>query len=125
MKIAALIARILLGLAFLVFGMNGFLNFIPGSMPAGLAGQFVGALVQSHYMFVISGLQVVGGALLLANRFVPLALTVLGPIVVNIFFFHLLIFRQGAPGATVVVILWSIVAFRYRQAFSGLFVQKA
>ena len=124
MKIAALIARILLGLVFLVFGMNGFLSFIPGPMPSGLAGQFLGALTQSHYVFVISTLQVVGGVLLLVNRFVPLALTLLGPVIVNIFFFHLLMAPPGLPIAIFVVILWGIAAFRHRQSFSGIFVQK-
>lgn len=125
MKVAALIARILLGLAFLVFGMNGFLSFIPGPMPSGLAGQFLGVLDQSHYVFVISTLQVAGGVLLLVNRFVPLAVTLLGPVIVNIFFFHLLMAPPGLPGAIFLVILWGIVAIRYRQSFSGIFFQRA
>ena len=102
MKIAALIARILLGLIFFVFGLNGFLNFIPmGKMPAGLAGQFLGVLFQSHYVYVVSALQLVGGALLLVNRYVPLALVLLGPVIVNIFFFHLLMEHTGLPLAIV------------------------
>ncbi|HZR27394.1 MAG TPA: DoxX family membrane protein [Terriglobales bacterium] len=126
MKIAALIARILLGLIFLVFGLNGFLHFIPmGPMPSGTAGQFIGALFQSHYVYVVSALQVVGGVLLLVNRYVPLGLVLLGPVIVNIFFFHLLMERSGLPLAIVVVILWGITALRYRQYFSGIFVQKA
>src|SRR5271156_1672797 len=125
MKILVLIARILLGLLFLVFGLNGFLNFIPtGPMPSGLAGQFVTVLVQSHYVLVISAIQVVGGALLLINRYVPLGLTLLGPIIVNILLFHALMDRSGLPGAIVVAILWGIVAYRERQYFSGLFVRK-
>jgi putative oxidoreductase len=123
-KIAALIARILLGLVFLVFGMNGFLSFIPGPMPSGLAGQFLGVLTQSHYAFVISTLQVVGGILLLVDRFVPLALTLLGPVIVNILFFHLLMAPPGLPIAIFVAILWGIVAFRHRQSFSGIFLQR-
>jgi hypothetical protein len=125
MKVAALIARNFLGLVFLVFGMNGFLSFIPGPMPSGLAGQFLGVLDQSHYVFVISTLQVAGGVLLLVNRFVPLALTLLGPVIVNIFFFHLLMAPLGLPVAIFVVILWGIVAIRHRQSFSGIFVQRA
>jgi hypothetical protein len=126
MKIAALIARILLGLVFLVFGMNGFLNFIPmGPMPSGLAGQFAGALFQSHYVYIVSALQVVGGALLLVNRYVPLAMVLLGPVIVNIFLFHLLMERTGLPLAIVLVILWLILFVRYRQSFSGIFVQRA
>src|SRR5229473_1238917 len=107
MKIATLIARLLLGLTFLVFGLNGFLNFLNmGPLPSGLAGQFIIALAASHYYWVIAGLQVAGGVLLLVNRFVPLALVLLGPVIVNIFFFHLFMDRGGLPLAILVVILW-------------------
>lgn len=126
MKIIVLISRILLGLVFLVFGLNGFLMFIPtGPIPTGLAGQFVTVLLQSHYVLVISAFQVVGGALLLINRYVPLGLTLLGPIIVNILCYHLLLYHMGVGIAVVVAILWGIVAYHHRQAFSGLFVQKS
>jgi uncharacterized membrane protein YphA (DoxX/SURF4 family) len=125
MKIAALIARILLGLIFLVFGLNGFLQFIPmGPMPTGTAGQFIGALFQSHYVYIVSALQVAGGVLLLVNRYVPLGLVLLGPVIVNIVLFHLLMDPKGLPLAIVLVILWGILAFRNRQYFSGIFVQR-
>jgi len=125
MKIAALISRILLGLIFVVFGLNGFLNFIPmGPMPSGTAGQYLGALAQSHYQLVVAGLQVVGGALLLVNRYVPLALVILGPVIANIFLFHLFMAPSGLPLAIVVMILWVIVFVRHRQYFSGIFVQR-
>src|SRR5947207_15749547 len=92
MKIVSLIARLLLGLIFVVFGLNGFLNFLSmGPMPAGLAGQFIGALFLSHYLWVVAGLQVAGGVLLLVNRFVPLALVLLGPVIVNILLYHFLL----------------------------------
>ena len=125
MKIAALISRILLGLVFVVFGLNGFLNFIKGPLPSGVAGQFLGALMQSHFVLVISAVELVGGALLLANRYVPLALVLLGPVIVNIFFYHLLMDRSGLIIAIVVIILWGLIALRHRQYFSGLFVQRA
>jgi putative oxidoreductase len=126
MKIAVLIARILLGLLFLVFGLNGFLNFIPvGQLPSGLAGQFVTALLQSHYVQVVCAFEVAGGALLLINRYVPLGLTLLGPIIVNILLYHLLLFHMGVGIGVVVAILWGIVAFYHRQSFAGLFVQKS
>ncbi len=125
MKIAALVARILLGLIFVVFGLNGFLYFLPmGPMPSGLAGQFIGALVQSHYQLVVAGLQVVGGALLLVNRYVPLALVILGPVIVNIFLFHAFMAPSGLPLAIVVIILWVIVFYRHREYFSGIFTQR-
>ena len=126
MRIAALIARLLLGLIFVVFGLNAFLQFIPmGPPPTGLAGQFIGALFQSHYLWVVAGLQVVGGLLLLVNRFVPLALVLLGPVIVNILLYHLLMSPAGIAMAILVTILWFIVFFGHRQYFSGIFVQRA
>jgi len=126
MRIVTLIARILLGLVFLVFGLNGFLNFLnTGPAPTGLAGQFLGALILSHYYWVVAALQIAGGALLLVNRFVPLALVLLGPIIVNIICFHLFMNPSGAPPAAVVTVLWLIVFYRNRQHFSGIFVQRA
>ncbi len=126
MKIVTLIARILLGLVFLVFGLNGFLNFLnTGPAPTGLAGQFLGALILSHYYWVVAALQIAGGLLLLVNRFVPLALVLLGPVIVNIICFHVFMNPSGAPPAAVVTVLWLIVFYRNRQHFSGIFVQRA
>jgi putative oxidoreductase len=124
-RIASIIARYLLGLIFLVFGLNGFLHFIPMPPPKGLAAQFGGAIFVSHYWVVIFGVQVIGAVLLLVNRFVPLALVLLGPVIVNIFFFHALMAPEGLPLATVVVVLWVILAVRYKQHFAGIFVQRA
>jgi uncharacterized membrane protein YphA (DoxX/SURF4 family) len=93
MRIAGVVARYLLGFVFVVFGLNGFLHFIPAPPPPGIAGQFFGALYLSHYLIVIFLLQLIPGILLLVNLFVPLALTLLGPIIVNIFFFHALMSR--------------------------------
>ena len=126
MKIVVLVSRLLLGLVFFVFGLNGFLHFIPmKDLPTGLALQYLTALIQSHYVLVVSATQLVGGLLLLANRFVPLALALLGPVIVNILCYHLFLAFQGMPIAAVVAILWFILFFRYRQNFAGLFVQKA
>jgi putative oxidoreductase len=126
MRIASVIARYLLGLIFLVFGLNGFLHFIPMPPPKGaLAAQFGGAIFASHYWVVIFGIQVIGGILLLINRYVVLALMVLAPVVVNIFFFHALMAPEGLPLASVVVVLWLILAVRYKQYLSGIFVQRA
>jgi putative oxidoreductase len=124
MKIVATIARLLLSLIFVVFGLNGFLNFIPMPPPTGIAGQFVGALFLSHYLFVIMLIQIVGGILLLANRFVPLGLTLLGPVIVNIFFFHAFMNPSGLPRAAVVIILWLLVAYSVRSAFAGVLQQR-
>ena len=124
MKIATLIARILLGLVFVVFGLNGFLQFIPATLPPGMAGQFFSVLLQSHYVYFVSFFQLAGGALLLANRYVPLGLTLLGPVIANILIYHLLMDHRGLPLALVVLILWGILAFRHRQYFAGLFVRR-
>jgi putative oxidoreductase len=125
MKIALLIVRLLLGLVFVVFGLNGFLNFLNmGPMPTGLAGQFIGALFLSHYFWVVAGLQVAGGLLLLVNRFVPLALVLLGPVIVNILLYHLFLNPAGSALAILVTILWFIVFYGHRQYFSGIFVQR-
>lgn len=125
MKIVTMIARLLLGLVFLVFGLNGFLNFLSmGPMPTGLAGQFIGALFVSHYLWVIAALQIAGGALLLVNRFVPLGLTLLGPVIVNILCYHVFLTPMGWPLALVVTILWFIVFYSRREYFSGIFVQQ-
>ena len=123
MKIASIIARYLLGLIFLVFGLNGFLHFIPMPAPTGLAAQFAGAIFVSHYWVVVFGLQVIGGVLLLVNQFVPLALVLLGPVIVNIFFFHALMAPEGIPLAIVVVLLWTILAVRNKQHLAGIFAQ--
>ena len=125
MKIVNLVARLLLGLIFVVFGLNGFLNFLNmGPMPSGLAGQFIIALAASHYLWVIAGLQVVGGVLLLVNRFVPLALVLLGPVIVNILLYHVFLNRSGAQLAILGTILWFTVFYGHRQYFSGIFVQR-
>jgi putative oxidoreductase len=121
MKIASTIARYLAGVIFLVMGLNGFLNFIHFPPPAGIAGQFMGALYVSHYLWVIFAFQVIAGALLLVNRFVPLAVAILAPVLVNILTFHVLMAPSGLPMALVVAVLWVLIFIEVRPAFSGLF----
>jgi hypothetical protein len=120
MKTASLIARYLLGVIFLVFGLNGFLPFIPMPAPSGVAGQFMGAMFVSHYLVIVFLLQLIPAILLLMNRYVPLALVLLGPVIVNIFLFHCFMAPSGLPLATVVAILWVLVAAGVRPAFSGI-----
>jgi putative oxidoreductase len=120
MKTTTVIARFLLGLIFLVFGLNGFLHFIPATLPTGTAGQFVGALFVSIYLVVVFLLQLVGAILLLTNRYVPLALTLLAPIIVNILLFHVLMAPSGMALAIVVTVLWIMVFLSVRSAFDGL-----
>ena len=120
MKTASAVARYLAGVIFLVFGLNGFLHFIPLPPPNGVAGQFMAALYVSHYLPLIFGLQVVGGVLLLVNRFVPLAVAILAPVVVNILCFHALMAPSGLPLALTVVVLWALTFVDVRQAFAPL-----
>src|SRR5438874_5629298 len=124
MKITVIIARSLLGLIFLIFGLNGFLHFIPSPPLTGTVGQFVGALFVSHYLVLVFLLQLVAAVLLLINRYVPLALALLAPVIVNILLFHLLMALAGLPLALVVTVLWIVVFLSVRSAFAGLLQQR-
>jgi hypothetical protein len=125
MKIAALISRILLGLVFTFFGLNGFLNFLPQPpLPTGPAGQFLTALFASHYLYLIAGVQVISGVLLLINRYVPLAIVLLGPMLVNILAYHLLMNSLGLSIAAVVALLWIVLFVYHRQHLACIFVQR-
>jgi hypothetical protein len=124
MKIASTIARYLLGFIFFVFGLNGFLHFIPLPPPPGIGGQFMGAVFVSNFYVVVFLLQLIPGLLLLINRYVPLALVLVGPVIVNIFFFHVFMAPSGLPLAVIVVVLWFLVAISVRPAFTGLLQQR-
>ena len=122
MKLASTIARYLLGLMFTVFGANGFLHFIPQPPPpGGLAQQYMTVMIDSHYFVLVFLIQLVAGILLLVNRFVPLALTLLAPILVNVLLFHALMAPAGLPPGVLATILWFLVFLSFRRAFAGLF----
>ena len=121
MKIASKIARYLAGLIFLVFGLNGFLHFIPQPPMGAVAGQFMGALYVSHYLLVIFAVQLVAGVLLLANRYVPLAVAILAPVIFNILCFHAFMAPSGLPLALFVAVLWTLIFVEVRPKFAGLF----
>jgi hypothetical protein len=121
MRTTSTIARYLAGLIFLVFGLNGVLNFIPLPPPGGIAGQFMGALYASHYLWVIFAFQLVAGVLLLVNRYVPLAVAMLAPVIVNILSFHVLMAPGGLPLALFVAVLWALIFVDVRPAFAALF----
>jgi hypothetical protein len=121
MQIVSVVARFLAGVIFLVFGLNGFLNFIPLPPPGGVAGQFMGALYVSHYLWVIFAFQVIAGVLLLVNRYVPLAVAMLAPVIVNILSFHALMAPSGLPMALFAALLWAVIFLDVRPAFAGLF----
>ena len=121
MKTPSTIARYLAGVIFLVFGLNGFLNFLPFPPPGGVAGQFMGALYASHYLWVIFAFQIIAAVLLLVNRYVPLAVAMLAPVLVNILAFHALMAPSGLPIALFVTVLWALIFVDVRPAFAGLF----
>jgi putative oxidoreductase len=124
MKIASIIARYLLGLMFVVFGLNGFLNFIPQPPPANpLAIQFFVAISASHFAAFFFAVQLVGGLLLLSGYFVPLALTLLAAELYNILAFHLTLAPGIAP-ALVACVLWVLVFLQYRESLNGLFAAR-
>jgi putative oxidoreductase len=124
MKIAVLVARILLGLIFLVFGLNGFLNFLHAPLPPGPAGQYLLLLGPTIYMKFVCLVQIVGGVLLLSGQFIPLALILLGPVIINILLFHISLAPAGLPPGLLTAVLWFIVFFGVRRAFTGVFAQK-
>lgn len=118
MSKAVTAARIVLGLVFFVFGLNGFLHFLPQPPMSGPPAVFVGALIGSGYEFaLIKGTEVAVGALLLAGRFVPLALAVLAPVIVNILAFHLFLAPSGLAIPVVALALELFLAYSYRSAF--------
>jgi putative oxidoreductase len=120
-KIATIIARVLLGLIFVVFGSNAFLHFIPmPPLPQNLAGDFLRVFFASGYVYVIGAFEVIGGAFLFVRPFVPLGLTILGAIIVNILVFHTLMAPEGFPPALVVTALELFLLWQYRAAFAGL-----
>lgn len=120
MKVVTIIARLLLGLVFAVFGSNAFLHFIPMPPMTGHSGEFIGSMYATGYLQIIAALEVLGGLLLLVGRFVPLGLTLLGPIIVNIVIYHLCMDRTGLPMALIISALALFLLWRYRASFAGL-----
>src|SRR5438093_1528404 len=117
------IARVLMGVAFTFFGLNGFFNFIPPPktpMPEGAAA-FAGALMKTGYMFpLVAGTQLVVGLLLLSNMFVPLALVLIMPILVNIIAFHLFLQLSGIGAGIFLLVLDLYLAWVYRKAYGPM-----
>jgi uncharacterized membrane protein YphA (DoxX/SURF4 family) len=121
MNVAIVTARILLGSIFVVFGLNGFLHFLPQSQMPEAAGAFLGALAATGYMLpLVFGAQFVGGGLVLAGM-VPLGVAILAPVIVNIVFFHLFLAPAGMGPAAVVTGLALFLTWAYRDAYAALF----
>lgn len=121
MKIATVIVRLLLGLAFTIFGLNFFLDFIPKPPPpSGLVGEYLHVLTASKYLYVIGGVQLLSGIMLLIGRFVPLALTMLAAMIFNILVFHILMDPPGIAPGIVVTLFWAFLFWSYRDRFAGI-----
>lgn len=126
MKIASIIAKVLLGLIFVVFGLNGFFGFIKVPPQQGLAAVIMGGLIDSGWLAVVKILEVAGGLLLLASiplkKYAPVALVILGPVVINIFLFHLLADpTRNVYMGIVLILLEGFLVYYHRNAFSKLF----
>jgi putative oxidoreductase len=123
MKIAVVIARVLLGLAFLIFGLNAFFHFIPNQPIPGDAGVMV-KIMETHGWLLFHGvLYVIAGLLLVVGRYVPVGLVILGPILVNILLFHLTLI-PGIGAGLVCTVLEIFLIYAYWPAFRGIFTAK-
>ena len=115
------IARYLLGLSFIVFGLNGFFDFIPMEAPTGEAGVFLGALAATGYMLpMIKLTEIVAGLMLVMNRYTTLALLLLAPIVINVFAFHLFLDSTGLFLALVLLSIEILLIHQNREKFCNL-----
>lgn len=122
MKIATLVVRYLMGLIFFVFGLNGFLNFLPAPPMEGDLGTFMTGLMASGYFFpLLKGTEVITGALLLAGKYVPLAIAILGPITLNILLVHITMEPSGIPVGVFVFAGNIFLAWAYKDSFKSLF----
>ena len=122
MKIVVMIARLLLGLIFAFFGANLMFHFLPNPpMPPGPVKDFTTVLAVTHYTVVVGFFQFLGGVLLLINRYVAVGLIILAAEIVNILTTHILVMHGGFPVPIFVTLLWLLVFWRHRSAFSGIF----
>jgi hypothetical protein len=124
MKIVSLVARILFGLMFVVFGLNEFLWFMPASALTGPVQMFLQAAMVSHFVWFYSGVQIIVGALLLLNRYMPFAIVVAAAVIANILAFLITMFPAGLPLAMLVLVLWFLTAWPLRAHFAPLFAKK-
>jgi hypothetical protein len=121
MKLAIVTARVLLGLIVVVFGLNGFLRFLPQPPMPAAAGAFFGALAATGYMLpLIFSAQIIGGGFVLAGM-VPLGVAILAPVIINIVLFHLFLAPASMGPAAVVTVLALFLAWAHRDAYAALF----
>jgi uncharacterized membrane protein YphA (DoxX/SURF4 family) len=125
MKVMILVARILMGLVFLVFGLDKIVPFIPAQMPGGDAGTLMGLMFAHHWIVFYGFVEAAGGLMLLTGRFVPLALTLLAGMIVNIILFDVTLAPAGLAPGLVVGVLEVFLVYAYRDSFAGIFAAKA
>jgi putative oxidoreductase len=125
MKVTVLIARILLGFVFVVFGFDKLVHFIPAQVPPGDAGTLAGLMIAHHWMTFYGVIETGSGLLLLSGRFVPLALTLLAGMITNILLFDITLLPAGLPVGIVAGILELLLVYAYRASFAGIFSAKA
>jgi uncharacterized membrane protein YphA (DoxX/SURF4 family) len=115
-------AKVLLGGGFLLFGLNGFFHFIPVPPPSNeRAKMFADLLVSTKIMSVIQVFEILGGAMILSGRLAPLGLLLIGPVIIGIFVFHLLLDVKNIAGILVFGLLASYVTYKHRSVFSPFF----
>ena len=117
----ALVARVLLGLIFVVFGLNGFFNFLPPPEVNDAGGSFIGALVGTGYLMpLVKATEVVAGLMILTGKYLPLGLTILAPVTINILLFHVFLDTAGLPMAIAIIVFQLFLAWYYRDSFTGV-----
>lgn len=125
LKITAAVVRYLLGLIFFVFGLNGFLNFIPTPpMEGGMLTYMTGLMATGYFLPMLKFFEVISGVLLLSGFYVPLALTILAPINLNIFLLHVMLAPEGLPMAIFVLGANIFLVWVYRENFKGIVARK-
>ena len=126
MKTASFIARSLMALIYLIYGLNYFIHFFHGNLPAGRAGDFEGSLIRSGYFFeYMKGMQILAGLLLFANRYVPVVLVIMFPVSMNIFLFHIFLLASGLVVATLLILANTFLLYAYQKFYTGMFVPGA
>jgi putative oxidoreductase len=121
MKYIPLVSRLLLGLMFFVFGLNNILGFIHLPLPSGDALTWMGILHAHNYMTFVGVIMTIAGLLLLVGRFVPLALTLIAPVIVNILLYHALLWPHGIAPAIIALVLEVVLLIAYHRSFAPLF----
>jgi putative oxidoreductase len=122
--VMSVIARILLGIIFLVLGLNGFFHFLPTPPVSGMAGTFFNAMIDSHFYIMVFAVQVIAAVMLLTDQYVPLALVLLASVLANVLNFHITMLPSGLPLPLFTTLLWFVTAWPLRSHFALLFVRK-